>query len=122
MHELTVAVKIRNVLEAELASEADAIADCVRVQVGALSNIVPEALQFAWPHAVADSPVLGSASLEIDWVDATLHCRSCNATHTTPALVSLRCRACRAAEVEIIGGDELDIVSVDLRQPLGERP
>ena len=42
------------------------VVDTVRVQVGALANIVPEALEFAWPHAVADSALLGSSTIEID--------------------------------------------------------
>lgn len=123
MHELTVAVQIRRVLEDELRAEGGAlVAGTVRVQVGALANIVPEALQFAWPHAVAGSPSLGDSTIEIDWVEAALHCRECDATQTIAQLVSLRCPVCRSADVEVVGGDELDIVGVDLRQPVAGPP
>ena len=116
MHEMTVAVRIRQVLESELADDADLVADLVRVQVGALSGVVPEALQFAWPHAVAESPLLASSTIEIDRIDAGLRCADCAATHTTAMLNALRCPVCRSDRVEIAGGDELDIVSVDIRQ------
>ena len=117
MHELTVAIQIRRGLETELASdEGTLVADVVRVQVGALSGIVPEALQFAWPHAVADSATLGSARLDIDWVDVQLLCVACNDVYTLTEFRSLRCPHCRAPDVEIIAGDELDIASVDVRE------
>lgn len=116
MHELSVAIRIRDVLEDELAADGDLVARSVRVQVGALANIVPEALEFAWPHAVADSELLGSSRIEIEWVDATLRCRECSAIHTTANLLTLRCPACRSGQVEVIGGDELDIIDVEIRQ------
>ena len=116
MHELSVALRIREVLEVELASEGeDVVAESVRIRVGALSGIVPEALQFAWPHAVAGSAILESAVIEIDRVDVTLTCRECSATHTAPTLTTLRCPVCRSGQVDVAGGDELDIVSVDVR-------
>jgi len=119
MHELTVAIQIRQSLETELATEDRIlVADVVRVQVGALSGIVPEALQFAWPHAVSDSVALGSARLDIDWIDVQLHCASCSDTYTLTEFRSLRCPHCRSPDVEIVAGDELDIASVDI----GERP
>lgn len=123
MHELSVAIRIREVLEQELAGEGDdLVASSVRVRVGALSNIVPEALQFAWPHAVADSSILGASTIEIDWVEASLRCRDCAATHNSATLTTLRCPVCRSAEVEVVGGDELDIVGVDVRDRVPEPP
>jgi hydrogenase nickel incorporation protein HypA/HybF len=117
MHELTVAIQIRRALETELASDDGAlVADAVRVQVGALSGIVPEALQFAWPHAVADSAALGSARLDIDWIDVKLLCVACSDVYTLTEFRSLRCPNCRSPDVEIIAGDELDIASVDVRE------
>jgi hydrogenase nickel incorporation protein HypA/HybF len=117
MHELTVAIQIRRGLETELASdEGTLVADVVRVQVGALSGIVPEALQFAWPHAVADSAALGSARLDIDWINVQLLCVACNDVYTLTEFRSLRCPHCRSPDVEIIAGDELDIASVDVRE------
>ena len=116
MHELTVAIQIRNALETELASDdGTLIADAVRVQVGAMSGIVPEALQFAWPHATADSVALGSALLDIDWIDVQLHCGVCADVYTLAEFRSLRCPSCRSPDVEVIAGDELDIASVDIR-------
>jgi hydrogenase nickel incorporation protein HypA/HybF len=123
MHELTIAIQIRTALETELASdEGTLVADAVRVQVGALSGIVPEALQFAWPHAVADSATLGSARLDIDWIDVQLRCDACADVHFVIDFRSLRCPICRSPDVEVVAGDELDIASVDVRDLSPERP
>jgi len=115
VHELSIALRLREVLESELADIDDEVVDQVRIQVGALANIVPEALEFAWPHAVAGSPLLSSSTIAIDWVDARLQCTDCAAVHTTPTLVSLRCPACGSGQVDVIAGDELDITDVDVR-------
>lgn len=120
MHELTVAVQIRNAVETELADDAALVASSVYVQVGSLTGIVPEALEFAWPHAVSDSASLTSATLVIDWVEAQVHCRRCAEVHTISTLLSLRCPGCRSPDVELIGGDELDIVSVDVCERVRE--
>lgn len=117
MHELTVAIQIRQGLDIELSTDDGVlVADAVRVQIGALSGIVPAALQFAWPHAVSDSEALSSARLDIDWIEVQLHCAACADTYTLPEFRSLRCPQCRSAEVEIVAGDELDIASVDIRE------
>ena len=117
MHELTVAIQIRQGLEIELATDDGVlVADAVRVQIGALSGIVPEALRFAWPHAVSDSAALGSARLDIDWIDVQLHCAVCADIYTLAEFRSLRCPHCRSPDVEVVAGDELEIASVDIHE------
>ena len=117
MHELTVAIQIRQGLDIELSTDDGVlVADAVRVQIGALSGSVPAALQFAWPHAVSDSEALGSARLDIDWIEVQLHCAACSDIYTLPEFRFLRCPRCRSPDVEIVAGDELDIASVDIRE------
>ena len=116
MHEMSVALQIRRSLEEELAWEPGLTVVRVGVQVGALSGIVPAALEFAWPHAVVDSPMLGDSTLTVEWVDVSGRCEPCDAHRTLPGLVSLRCPVCGAPLAEITGGDELDITTVDVRE------
>lgn len=121
MHELTVALQIRSAVESELeADPAPLVATSVHVQIGALTGIVPEALEFAWPHAIAGSEALETAGLEIEWVDTQLLCHPCAETRTIVEQPSLRCPVCRSPDVEVIGGDELDIVAVDVRERVSE--
>mgnify|MGYP001817890141 CR=1 FL=1 len=125
MHELTVAMQICSALERELDDPSDAgetgplTVDVVRVRVGALSGIVPEALDFAWPHAVAGSRLLGDASIVIDLVEVSVECAACSTTSTMPELTRLRCPVCHSPDVQVNGGNELDIVSVDVHDRAG---
>ena len=111
---MSVALQIRRSLETELADEPGLRVVQVGLQVGALSGIVPAALEFAWPHAMADSPMLAGSTVAIEWIDVTGRCEPCDATRTLPGLVSLRCPVCDTPLGEITGGDELDITSVDV--------
>lgn len=112
---MTVALQIRRSLEAELADEPDLRVVRVGLQVGALSGIVPAALEFAWPHAMSDSPLLDGSTVDVEWIDVTGRCERCDAVRTLPGLVSLRCPVCGTPLAEITGGDALDITTVDVR-------
>ncbi len=48
MHELTIALRIVESLNEELAHEDDLTVSGVTIQIGALTGLVPEALQFSW--------------------------------------------------------------------------
>lgn len=120
MHELTVALRIREALEAEFADEPDLTAEVVALRVGALSGIVAEALQFARGHAVDGSSLLADSRLEIEWVDVSGRCPSCDAVRAVSNLQSLRCPVCGSPIGEIVGGDELDILTVDVCRPVPE--
>jgi hydrogenase nickel incorporation protein HypA/HybF len=122
VHELTVALRICQALETELADEPDLVATEVKVQVGALSGIVPAALQFAWSHAVAESHLLDGSRLEIDWIDASGRCPRCDLIRVVTNLQSFRCPVCDAPIEEVTGGDELDILSVDVRARADSAP
>jgi len=129
MHELTVATQIREGLEREFGSASSAddaapmlLVDVVRIRVGALSGIVPEALEFAWPHATADSPLLSGASIQIEFVEVSVDCAACGTPTITPDLNRLRCPLCGSPDVRVDGGNELDIVSVDVREPHDPAP
>ena len=80
MHELSIALRIVEALDKELANEADdLIVAAVNIQIGALTGLVPEALQFSWDLATENTRLQGS-ELQIDWVDAAGFCPECPRT------------------------------------------
>lgn len=115
VHELSVALRIRQSLEEEFADEPDLHIVRVGLQVGALAGVVPAALEFAWAHAVADSPVLAESRVDIEWIDVTGVCQRCTVERTITSLASIRCPVCSDPLAELTGGDELDIATVDVR-------
>ena len=115
MHELTIALRIREALETEFADDPEMFVTSVTIQVGALSGIVPEALEFAWSHAVFDCDFLADSNLVVDKVAATGFCQKCRENRTITNIQSFRCPICRTPIGDITGGDELDILTVDVR-------
>ena len=83
----------------------------VRVEVGALSGVVPDAMAFCFELAAAGTSIEGAA-LQIDVVDGRAHCRSCGQDFTLDSLILL-C-PCGSADVAVLTGQELRIASVEL--------
>ncbi len=117
MHELSIAAEIcRCVERATEAARKDGGAErrviCVKVRVGELSGVDPDALLFAWGAAVAGTPLEGSR-LEIERVSARIRCRRCGAESGAdfPGAV---CPACGSPGTEIAGGTEMDVVSAQV--------
>ena len=85
----------------------------VRLQVGALSGVLPDAMRFCFDLATAGTPLEG-ARLEVEEVPGRLRCRTCGEESPCPDLVRL-C-PCGSADVEVVGGEDLRVASVDVEE------
>jgi hydrogenase nickel incorporation protein HypA/HybF len=112
MHELSIALRIVETLTEELADQPGRV-ESVRVKVGALSGVVPDALRFAWDAACDDSRLAGSA-LEIEEVDVVARCPRCEADRVLDSVQLLQCPVCGSLTPDIVAGRELEIVSVEI--------
>ena len=83
----------------------------VRLEVGALCAVVPDSMQFCFELAT-EGTVADGARLDIDVEPGTARCRSCGADFTLPDLIPL-C-PCGSADVEILAGRELRILSMEV--------
>jgi hydrogenase nickel incorporation protein HypA/HybF len=83
----------------------------VKLEIGRLSAVVPDAIRFCFDVVSQGSPVEG-ARLEIVEVAGLGRCRRCNASVelSTP---SCRCPACQSLELELVAGDELTIKEME---------
>lgn len=120
MHELSIAMRIVEALDQELAAEVasnpgDFVVSTVAIQVGALTGLVPEALQFSWNFAAEGSSLKGS-KLDIQVVDAAGYCPECREERTLTNLQSIRCPDCHTPIAQITGGNELEILTVEVQQ------
>ena len=119
MHELSVALRIVEALNEELVEEAELFdsgelaVSTVTIEVGALTGLVPEALQFAWDHATEGS-FLRDSRLKIEWVDAAGLCPICRAKRTITNLQSFRCPVCRTPIDQVVGGNEMEILTMEV--------
>lgn len=83
----------------------------LRLEVGLLSGVVPDAMRFCFEIA-AGQTLLEGARLDIDERSGEGHCRECGQDFTLSDLILL-C-PCGSADVEVTAGRELVIKSVEV--------
>lgn len=93
--------------------------EAVDVVVGALRQVVPDALVSCWELVTASGPLAG-AELRVTYVPARVVCRSCGLPTTLADLPVLRCGACGGVDTALTHGEELFVQSVDVCEGLGE--
>ena len=110
MHEMSLCHAI-----AELARSAagDRHIEIVRVQIGALRQVVPDSLSFSW-GLIREHERMPDAELELDFVAAEVMCRSCHQRSTIASRWSVCCPTCESADVEILRGNEFSVTSLDV--------
>lgn len=108
MHELGIT---QGVVDAVRQRLPDAAVTRVRLEVGALSGIAADSVRFCF-ELVTPGTNLEGASLEITEPAARCRCRDCGAEFEPDGPFPL-C-ACGSADTEILSGQDLRIVSVEV--------
>ncbi|MGO9855324.1 MAG: hydrogenase maturation nickel metallochaperone HypA [Acidimicrobiales bacterium] len=109
MHELSICSAIASTA----AKHAEGHPVCqVTVQIGHLRQVVPDALQFSW-EIVSSTTELKDAELVIEHVPAVVACGACGA-RTELDMPIMTCGSCGGFDVELLSGEELLVVSIDL--------
>ena len=108
MHELSIA---QGIVDAVCERAAGRPVHSVKVRIGALTAVVPDAMQFCFALAV-EGTVADGARLDIEHRPATGRCRDCDADVDITDLILL-C-SCGSADVTVTGGRELQIVSMEV--------
>lgn len=112
MHELSLCQGlIRQVLEIAHEHHAERVEQVV-LRVGPLSGVEPHRLADAFPFATAGTRAEG-AELIIEAEPVHVRCPGCGA-ETAATIQSLACADCGNPRTEVLGGDELLLVSVQL--------
>ncbi len=114
MHEASIALAIVDEVCERAASEhADSITN-VRLRVGALTAIVPDALQFAWECAT-NGTIADGATLSIETIPLQIYCERCSGTQTIGGDPILTCPQCGTPARNIARGRELEVVAMEVR-------
>jgi hydrogenase nickel incorporation protein HypA/HybF len=117
MHELAIAAAIVDVAERHAAGRRVA---SVEVQIGHLRQVLPDSLVFAFA-LIAKGSAMDGAELVVDHVPAQGRCRACGSVSVLREL-PLACRACAGADLELLCGEEMQVVALALEaEPPHER-
>lgn len=110
MHELTIAQSIVELAEdVTLKEKADSICS-IDIEIGALSGVVLEALEFALEMTVKNTK-LENAEINYLKINGKADCINCNFRFETNDLLAL-CPKCNGANFKIIDGKQLRIKSL----------
>ncbi|MFG3052495.1 hydrogenase maturation nickel metallochaperone HypA [Kitasatospora sp. NPDC048239] len=112
MHEMSIAAAVVDqVAEAAREAGADGVR-AVRLQVGELAGVVPDALAFCFELACADTVVAG-AELVTETVPARARCGGCDTEWAVGMPPDLTCPHCASGQVALLSGRELRILSAE---------
>ena len=97
----------------EKAEEAGATRiHCIRLRIGRISGVVPEAMRFAHEVLVEDTLADGS-TVEIEDGPVICWCRKCEAEFT-PEKTVFRCPVCGTLSSDVRAGREMQIVNMEI--------
>ncbi len=110
MHELSLCEAIARVIRPYA---VDKHVDVVRVQVGALRQVVPDSLSFCWV-LIREYESMPDAELELEMVSAEVLCHSCGRQSVLTSRWSVYCPACDSGDVLVVRGNEFQVTSLDV--------
>ncbi len=112
MHELGIASNIVETVLFEIKKRHLKKVNIIGLKIGALTDVVPEALRFGFDTLVADTP-LKNTKLEIEMVPIKGTCNKCKTNFEVNEFIFV-CPECSAVDITIVQGKELDIVYIEV--------
>ena len=112
MHELSI---MQSALSIALESARQAGASrvhSIRLRIGALSGVVPDALEFAF-EALTPGTAAEEAKLAIEHVPARFWCATCTREFEAEDMLA-ECPECHALSGELRAGREMEVASLEI--------
>jgi hydrogenase nickel incorporation protein HypA/HybF len=112
MHEVGI---IQSTLDTAAASADGRDIVAVHLRIGALTGVVPAALQHAW-LALRPGTLCEEARLVIELVPGSCRCAGCAMLFSTTALTPA-CPRCGSAASTVLAGRELELATLEVASP-----
>ena len=112
MHEMALCEGIIGIVEDEARKRAFSKVKVVCIEIGALSHVAPEAMQFCF-EAVAAQTIAKGAKLEIIETPGTAWCMACS----TNVEIKQRydaCPSCGSYQLQVTGGEEMRVKELEV--------
>lgn len=120
MHELAICQALLDEVERVARVQRAERVVAVRVRCGALAGVEPGLLQRAYEVARGGT-LAAEAALTIEESPVRVHCLRCG-SETAARVQRLVCAACGEWRTEVVSGDELTLMSIELITAEGARP
>ena len=114
MHELSLALNLLDLAEAQARQAGATTIRTVGLRVGALSGVVVEALESAFEGAKKGT-LADQARLEVEWVELAAFCQNCQSEFSVddPHAIAL-CPTCHQPSPILTKGEELQVMYLDV--------
>lgn len=112
MHELSIALGIVELAEREAIKAKASTIETIELEIGELSGVEIEALEFAWPVAV-EGTMLEKAKKIIDKISGKAKCLECENLYDINNLYD-SCPKCKSHFKDIYKGKELRVKSISV--------
>ena len=112
MHELAIASEVLSAAGAALEKHGCRLARRLSLRVGELSGVNLESLRFCL-ETVSKGTALEGAKIELACAPCRVRCRACGAERERSARSAWPCPACESRDMEIVGGRELEVTSME---------
>ncbi|MDR1825839.1 MAG: hydrogenase maturation nickel metallochaperone HypA [Bifidobacteriaceae bacterium] len=110
MHELSLCRSIAAIAHRAAAGRQVKV---IELDVGALRQVVPHALEHCW-RLVSAATDLAGAQLAVNQIPARLACRECGETTDLDDLPAMVCGPCGSTNVQVTSGDEFLVRSLEV--------
>lgn len=85
----------------------------IGMRIGALSGVVPDALQFAF-EALSQGTIAEGAEFRIETIPVRSTCRRCQKEFEFESLASLTCPDCGGEGEGFLGGREIEVSEIEI--------
>ena len=112
MHEMSIVQSLVAIVEEEMINNNARVLRSVRVKIGEMSGIVPEALSTCFEILTSKSDMKG-AVLKMDIAPLVGYCQKCRKEFKVVQYKFL-CPECNNSDIDIISGREMEIVELEV--------
>jgi hydrogenase nickel incorporation protein HypA/HybF len=112
MHELSIMQSALNVALAQARQAGATQVHEIRLRIGALSGVVPDALEFAF-EALVPGTLAEHAKLAIERVPARFWCATCSWEFQSDDMFA-ECPDCHSLSGELRAGREMEVASLEI--------
>ena len=112
MHELSIMQSALSLALDQARQAGAARVHTIRLRIGALSGVVPDALEFAF-EALTPGTMAEGAQLAIEHVPARFWCTTCTQEFQSDDLFA-ECPGCHSLSGELRAGREMEVASLEI--------
>jgi hydrogenase nickel incorporation protein HypA/HybF len=111
MHELAIAESLLEIVVEEARRHDLEKVHVIRLQIGVMANVVPEALTFSF-EMVSQNTIAWGATMEIETTPVVAQCSKCDLRFEVDNQVYL-CPHCGQPDLKLVSGRELSLVNIE---------